>query len=283
MQELAAAGRLRRWPYAIAGRGEPNYYTLTRHGLRILNGPDTEPATKRSFLPVAIARQQHTFALADFVVHTAVAAHRAGVALIDFQRENTVCLDAGGERVYPDAGFTLEFGGDQAYRFYVELDNRTERIKSKKDADSIERKLRVYEAVQDRTPERFRVLFVSLRGRQRVEHILAAARQITHKPKRSLVYGVCPQPSHVHRPGKTTHRAVLPRPPRTERLAPASRWDSNPRSISRGTTTLPPTGGALVLSRACVGLPADGVSAVSSALCTPRNTTPRRLPTAWLC
>src|SRR5438128_444078 len=74
LQLLTESGRVRRWPLAIAGRGIPNYYTLTLHGYRLLNGPDTALPAKRNFGPVAIGHQQHTVALADFIVHTAVCA-----------------------------------------------------------------------------------------------------------------------------------------------------------------------------------------------------------------
>src|SRR5207237_1037654 len=56
MQILAECGRVRRWPYAIAGRGSPNYYTLSRQGYRLLYGSDAAPPAKRSFLAVAVAR-----------------------------------------------------------------------------------------------------------------------------------------------------------------------------------------------------------------------------------
>src|SRR3954447_24837882 len=86
LQLLAESGRVRRWPLAIAGRGMPHYYVLTSHGYGLLNGPDAAIPTKRWFGPVAIGRQQHTYALADFVVHTAVCAYRAGLMLTGFCR-----------------------------------------------------------------------------------------------------------------------------------------------------------------------------------------------------
>jgi len=46
MHVLAVAGRVRRWHYAIAGRGAPNYYTLSRFGYHLVNDALTH------FLPI---------------------------------------------------------------------------------------------------------------------------------------------------------------------------------------------------------------------------------------
>src|SRR5690348_15043445 len=62
MQLLGESGRVRRWQLAIAGRGTPSYYTLSRQGYTLLYGSDAAPPAKRSFQEVGIARQQHTFA-----------------------------------------------------------------------------------------------------------------------------------------------------------------------------------------------------------------------------
>src|SRR5947208_8276573 len=45
---LSDAGRVRRWQYATAGRGAPNYYTLTRLGSRLLHGDGALPPSKRA-------------------------------------------------------------------------------------------------------------------------------------------------------------------------------------------------------------------------------------------
>lgn len=189
LQLLAASGRVRQWPYAVAGRGQPSYYTLTRQSYRLLHDQDVEPPGKRPFGPVAIAHQQHTYALGDFLAHLSVAAHQAGLRLINFSRENAVTLVSGGERIYPDAAFTLEGGGSPLH-YYLEIDNGTERIRSPKETVSWERKIRVYEAVLDRSPSRFRVLAVAARSPGRIPHILAAAAALARDPKRSLVYGI---------------------------------------------------------------------------------------------
>jgi hypothetical protein len=81
MRILAGCGRVHRWPYAIAGRGGLQYYTLTRLGYRLLYGPDAPAPAKGAFSPIGVARQRHSYALAEFVVHTAVAAHARGVVI----------------------------------------------------------------------------------------------------------------------------------------------------------------------------------------------------------
>ena len=56
---LAAAGRVCRWPLAIAGRGgSPNYYTLSRRGYVLLYGAEAQAPSRRAFRPVGIAHQQ---------------------------------------------------------------------------------------------------------------------------------------------------------------------------------------------------------------------------------
>lgn len=191
MQVLAESGRVRRWPYlAIDGRVAPTYYTLTRKGYRLLYGADAIPHVRRAFDPVAIGRQRHTYAMAQFIVATFVAAKRAGVQVVNFGRENSVCLTAGQEQLYPDTTLTLlpPWGG--AFHFCVEIDGGTERMRSEKDVDSWERKIRLYEAVQDAATERYRVLAVSLDSQIRSHNILSIAAGVARNPCRCLVYGI---------------------------------------------------------------------------------------------
>ena len=53
----------------------------------------------------------------------------------------------------------------------------------------MERKIRLYDQFQDTCPNRFRVLFVTTRSADRLDHILAAAGKLVRNPRRSLVYG----------------------------------------------------------------------------------------------
>lgn len=189
LQQLVAAGRVRRWLYATAGRGALGYYTLSRLGHQLLRSDEDAPAAKRAFGPVGIARQFHTLRLADFIVHTAISAHRAGLTFAGFYRENAIRLTVGSESLYPDCAFQLISPSGYRFSFFAELDNSTEAVRSDKDRDSWERKLRLYDAFQDTTPVRFRVLVLSTRSSQRVGHVLDAAKSILANPQRGLIYG----------------------------------------------------------------------------------------------
>ena len=109
---------------------------------------------------------------------------------MSFARENTLRLDIGAESLFPDAAFELVATDDRAFSFHVELDNGTERIRSQKHIDSWERKIRLYDAYQDRCDGRFRVLVVTTRSRDRLHHILDAANALVRNPQRSLFYGI---------------------------------------------------------------------------------------------
>ena len=100
LQQLAAAGQVRRWLYATAGRGALGYYTLSRLGHQLLRADEAAPAPKRAFGPVGIARQFHALRLADFIVHTATSAPRTGLKLAGFYRENALRLTVGSESLY---------------------------------------------------------------------------------------------------------------------------------------------------------------------------------------
>ena len=133
LQILCDCGRVRRSQYyATAGRGAQNYYTLTSVGYRLLYGDEATPPTKRYFGDIGVANHYHTRCLADFIVHTTVAAHRAGVRLANFYRENTLYLEVGDERLYPDCAFQLITAEGRAFSYFVELDNGSERVPAAK-------------------------------------------------------------------------------------------------------------------------------------------------------
>src|SRR5262245_5096578 len=99
-QRLAEAKLVTVHRYAIVERGQPeNYYLLTRHGYRLLYGPDAQPPTKGYFAPAALARQAHQRAVSEFIVHTMCCAHRSGIRFTGFYRENSIRLSAGGDSV----------------------------------------------------------------------------------------------------------------------------------------------------------------------------------------
>ena len=192
LQKLAEAGWVRRWVFATASRsGAPDYAKLTLLGYRLLHGEKAQPPTRRYLSEVGIAHQHHTHRLAEFIVHTAVAAHRVGVAMKNFSRENTLRLEIAQDNLLPDSAFDLVSHDGQAYRFFVELDNGTERVRSEKETESWQRKIRLYEQWQDRiAPQRFRVLVVTTRSRDRLDYILDLASQHARNPKRSLFYAI---------------------------------------------------------------------------------------------
>ncbi len=162
---------MRRWLYATAGRGALSYYTLAPLGYRLLHGPDSAFPARGHFGPVGIARQAHTQALADAIVHLFVGASRAGISVETFWRENALRLSIASECLYPDAAFQVP-GPDGRFAFFVELDNRTETVCIGASLDSWGRKVRFYEKYQDAQADRFRVLLITTGGPERLSHML---------------------------------------------------------------------------------------------------------------
>ena len=168
LKKLCDAGWVRRWPYATASRsGTPDYCKLTLLGYRLLYGANARAPTKRYFNEVALAHQHHTHSLSEFVVHTAVAAHRQGIAMKNFSRENTLRLQVAEENLFPDCAFELHTRDGQQFNFLVELDNGTERVRSDKDADSWQRKIRLYEQLQPFPAKRDAMWLQEGRGERR--------------------------------------------------------------------------------------------------------------------
>lgn len=192
LQKLREAGWVNKWTYATAGRiGAPDYFRATALGYRLLYGHRAIPPARRHFSEIGIARHYHTHALAEFVVHTAVAAHRAALRMLNFSPENGLRLAVGEEALFPDCAFNLCGPDDRRFHYRVELDSGTERVQSDKDTDSWQRKIRLYEELQDRcSPSRFRVIVVATRSRDRLHHILSLAGSLARNPHRSLFYGI---------------------------------------------------------------------------------------------
>jgi protein involved in plasmid replication-relaxation len=190
LQALGSAGWVRSGRYATTSQGAgQNYYHLGRTGYRILYGETAQPPTKRYFSPLSLARQHHTRCLADFIVHTIVATHATGVAFTDFYRENTLRLPVGAECLYPDCAFQLILPDGRAFYYLVEIDNHTEQIRSTKDADSWQRKARLYDDLQSTASNRFRVLVVTTRSGPRLKTILSLAAEHASNPQRSVLIG----------------------------------------------------------------------------------------------
>ncbi len=195
LQQLEQHYWLTSWLYATASRGgSPSYWKLARDGYRVLHGTDAILPKRRFFEEIALGHHHHTKCLADFLVWTFVAAHRMGIEVRYFARENSVRMEAAGSVLYPDCAFQIFTPSGRAFNFVVELDNGTERICSPQDVESIERKLRGYDLHQSTTPSfdhgRFVVLFVTTRSSDRLTHILQAAARIMRNPRRTLFLGV---------------------------------------------------------------------------------------------
>lgn len=191
---LGQAGLLSHWPYAIATTGRcPEYFKLTRNGFRLLYGERVKLPKRRHFEAISAGHHHHTSSLADMVVHLSLLATEHGCQIESYARENSVCLKAEPFTVFPDAAFVIRRADGQTFPFCVELDNGTERIRSRHDVESIERKLRAYDAHQaqfrkfDR--DRYLVLFVTTRSERRLDHILQAASAVMQQPQRTVFIG----------------------------------------------------------------------------------------------
>jgi hypothetical protein len=186
---LVAVGHAQRFRYATSSQGSsPFYYKLTLAGLRLLRGKDAKAPTSGFLKEISIGRHEHTQHLADFVVHTLVAAKKRAVTITDFCGENTVRLDVGGESLFPDCCFRLVDSRGQPFNFVVELDCSTETVRSTKNLENWQRKVRLYQQFQDSRQTRFRVLVVTTKSRQRRDHILRVARDEAKNPDRLIFY-----------------------------------------------------------------------------------------------
>ncbi len=186
---LAEAGMIRRFRYADTEHPGQLYCTLAPEAIRLLHGTEAfaSPGVSRE---IGIARHRHTRKLADFVVHTLVAAHRLSLEVVDFSRENTLRLELDANHLYPDGAFTLALPDGRRFRYFLELDNSTEPLVGPKERDSWLHKLRFYEKLQDHSDERFRVLAVSTRSARRIDNLLTLAASVATNSQRALLYGV---------------------------------------------------------------------------------------------
>lgn len=194
LRQLAHAGYVRAFPYALASDGRsPNYFRLTRTGWQALHGIDAELPRRRQFEAIADAHHHHTQALSDVIVHLAVTAHRAGVELREFWRENTLSIASDDLALRPDCAFQLRRDDRRPFHFVVELDCSTERLRTPRNVESIERKLRGYDQHQGvfdaLDPQRYLVLFITTRSQKRLDHILELAADVMENPDRTVFVG----------------------------------------------------------------------------------------------
>lgn len=190
LHALATAKRIRQFRYAIAGPGAPAYSLLSSEGYGLLHGPDAPPPSKRAFQELSVSRQAHAFFLAEFLVHFIFEAHKRGHSVTDFEREHLCALHIGEEAVHPDAGFQVRLHSGAYFRYYLEIDNSTERVRSTVVPDTWERKVRLYEQFASTRDERFRVLVVTTKSEARLHHILRMISTVLANKQRSLFSGV---------------------------------------------------------------------------------------------
>ena len=194
LRKLTDSGLIRSWPYAIVNEGRsPRYFKLTREGYRLLYGADAAMPRRRYFEEISHGHHHHTNALANVVVQLATSAHRQGVSLQHFARENSVKLEVDGFILYPDCAFQLMTPTGQTFNFVVELDNGTERVRTKHDVESIERKIRGYDAHQSQfaanDSRRYLVLFITTRSDVRLQHMLSLADLVMANRQRTVFVG----------------------------------------------------------------------------------------------
>lgn len=188
LKKLSGAGWVRQWRYATASQGALSYYKLTPAGYRLVAGHAAALPSKRYFRPVSLGLQEHTQALAEFLVHFLVGVHRAGAMMSEFYPEHDLELKLDGAVQYPDTAIQVMTPRGDAFNYAIELDNGSERLCSRKETDSIAKKIDFYEQYQDFCSRRFRVLFVCTRATQRQFNIQALAGSKARNPDRHLVY-----------------------------------------------------------------------------------------------
>ena len=193
MQALATGGWVRSSPLATISRHAASWYRLTPDGYRLLYGEDAVLPHKTFFMPMPPSRQEHALWLAEVVVHTMVAAEQSLLAIHEYRRENSVVLSLHSEKLKPDGSMQLKTADNRHFNFFIELDNGTEPVTSPRQRQSLERKIRFYERLQDtllakwnrslrRGPRpRYRVLFFT-RSIERQKHLLWTAGQIACNP-----------------------------------------------------------------------------------------------------
>lgn len=194
LRTLADASIIRKFAYAIASEGRsPYYYKLTRDGYRMLHGNGVPFPKHRYFEAISPGHHYHTNALAEMVVHLCITARRNDAELLHFARENSVKLVAEPFTLYPDSAFVIRRSDGRTFPFVVELDRGTERVHSKQDVESIERKIRGYDAHQSKfgkfDPDRYLVLFITTRSKRRLKYIFDVAAELITQPKRRVFVG----------------------------------------------------------------------------------------------
>ena len=242
LMQLTRGGLLRRFRYAaLEGTGQ-FYYTLTPESFHLIHGTEAALPAPAQFREIGIARHHHTHSLAEFIVHTLVAAPVANATIGEFTRKNGLKLTIDADDLYPDASFTLTLPDRTPFLFFLELDNSTEPLGSPRSRDSWLRKLRFYEELQNRSTMRFRVLGVVTRSKQRLLNIAAMAATAATNPQRSLFLGVHlaeflasdrPLTSPIFTDHRSLHISLLPSRHRLQLMSPLLPRVKFPRQNAR--------------------------------------------------
>lgn len=196
LSRLNEAGFARPFPYSLVSDGRaPNYWKLTQNGYRVIYGADAILPGRRYFSEISYGNHVHSHAIASLISHLVACGHKHDIEMDQYARENSLKLEADHFQLYPDGAFRLRHRTqpERPYSFVLELDNGSERVRSTRDIESIERKIRGYDAHQSRykrdDPDRYLVLFVTTRSEARLQHVLTACNALIRNPDRTLFMG----------------------------------------------------------------------------------------------
>ena len=171
MQQLVEAELVCEHDFTIAGRGVMKFYQMAPAGYRVLYQDEPPEEHRKFFRPIAKLNWEHTYANAKVIVKTVVAAHRAGIRITSFCRENELQLETPAYKLSPDHFFQYHHGG-RFFNVFHEVDLNTETLDSM-NPKSWRQRILAYDVYQDhllniwkqnrkREPEpRFRVNFLT--------------------------------------------------------------------------------------------------------------------------
>ena len=194
LRTFERANLVRKFAYAIASNGRaPYYFKLTRDGYRVLYGNGVPFPKRRYFEAVSPGHHRHTNSLAEVIIHLCLTAAKNQCEILHFARENSVKLVAEPFTLYPDCAFVVQRPDGKSFPFVVEFDNGSERVRTKQDVESIERKIRGYDAFQAKydkfDSDRYLALFITTRSKKRLDYIMELAAEVLLQPNRRVFVG----------------------------------------------------------------------------------------------
>ena len=219
LSQLVDSGLVSCFQYAAASAKAMNYYKPTREGYRLVQGMRAQPPPRSFFREVSLSLQEHTRALAEFIVKTHVAANRQGIELTGFYRENELRLKLGKNVLQPDCAFQLVMPDGRSFNYLIEIDCATEPIRSTKQRDSLESKIRFYDGYQDKTDARFRVLVLFTKPSTRMSHFCQVADAVIADPQRTLFCAAL-LPDYLRQRDPLTSAVFLDRHEKLQSLLP---------------------------------------------------------------